>query len=507
MKKPARITLRRFLNRTATILVFLAIIPAPGLAALADTPPNVIIIFTDDQGYGDLGCYGSPLIRTPHLDRMAREGRRFTSFYSANSVCSPSRAALLTGCYPTRVSVPDVLWPNSSHGLHPDEITIADLLKERGYATTCIGKWHLGDKPHMLPTRQGFDSYFGIPFSNDMFIDPGMNLAGDILLREGMTVERIRKEKPQDDWVPLMRDEEVVEYPCDQTTLTRRYTEEAVKFIRANRSKPFFIYLPHTMPHIPLFASDKFKGTSERGLYGDVIEEIDWGVGEILNVLKELELDERTLVIFTSDNGPWDLSDGRGGSAGPLRGYKFETYEGGMRVPCIMRWPGKIPANTVSFEVAGTIDLLPTIARLAGAGVPDDRVIDGKDIWPLMSGTADARTPHDAYFYYQGNQLEAVRSGNWKLRRVGAAELQSVQEKASQLKDLAPKHRELIRRVVDKFGNVNEVQLFNLQQDVSETRNLADKHPDIVRRLIDTMNRFDRDLKANARPAVQREEE
>jgi len=540
MKKPTKITRRSFLNRTAAAGAALAL-PAIIPASVADTPPNVIIIFTDDQGYGDLGSYGSPLIKTPHLDRMAREGRRFTSFYSANSVCSPSRASLLTGCYPTRVSVPDVLWPNSSHGLHPDEITIADLLKARGYATICIGKWHLGDRPNMLPTRQGFDSYFGIPYSNDMFIDPGMNLADDIRLRKSMTVERIRTERPQDDWVPLMCDEEVVEYPCDQTTLTKRYTEEAVKFIRANRSRPFFIYLPHTMPHIPLFASEEFKGTSARGLYGDAIEEIDWGVGEILKVLKELDLDDRTLVIFTSDNGPWNLSDGRGGSAGPLRGYKFETYEGGMRMPCIMRWPGKIPADTVSFEVAATIDLLPTIARLTGAGVPHDRVIDGKDIWPLMNGTPDARTPHDAYFYYQGNQLEAVRCGNWKLRRVGAAalndvqeniadsrdlakshpdiyrglldaidnldaaELHTVQEKASQMKDLAPKHRELIQRVVGKFSNVNDVELFDLQLDVSETRNLAEKHPDIVRRLTDTMNRFDRDLKANARPAAQRE--
>jgi arylsulfatase A-like enzyme len=375
-----------------------------------------------------------------------------------------------------------------------------------------------------------------------MSIDPTMKLAGDIRLREGMTVKRIRTERPQDDWVPLMRDDMVIEYPCDQSTLTQRYTQEAVKFIKANRARPFFLYLPHTMPHIPLFVSDKFKDTSERGLYGDVIEEIDWGVGEILNVLKELKLDERTLVVYTSDNGPWDLGGGRGGSAGPLRGYKFQTYEGGMREPCIMRWPGKIPADTVSFEVAATIDLLPTIARLAGARVPDDRVIDGKDIWPLMNGTPDARTPHDAYFYYQGNQLEAVRCGNWKLRRVGvaalndvqenisdsrdlakshpdiyrglldaidnldAAELHSAQEKASQLKDLAPQHRELIRRVVDKFSNVNEVQLFNLQQDVSETRNLADRHPDIVRHLIDTMNSFDRDLKAHTRPAAQWEE-
>jgi len=326
--------------------------------------PNFIIIFTDDQGFEDIGCFGSPKIKTPHLDKLAAEGRKFTSFYSANSVCSPSRASLLTGCYPVRVSIPGVLFPRHEIGLNPDEITIADLLKSKGYATSCIGKWHIGHKPKFLPTRQGFDSYYGIPYSNDMTIDPEANLAADIKLREGFTLDRIRNEKPKKDFVPLMRNEEVIEYPCDQTTLTKRYTEEAVKFIEENKNKPFFLYLPHTMPHIPLFASEKFKGKSERGLYGDTIEEIDWSVGEIMKSLRDNNLDENTLVIYTSDNGPWKLKGGRGGSAHPLRGFKFQTYEGGMRVPCIMHWKGKVLAGSSCDEIAATIDLLPTIAGL-----------------------------------------------------------------------------------------------------------------------------------------------
>jgi arylsulfatase A len=541
MNGPAMISRRAFLHQTA------ALTAALGSTALrcrtapaANDTPNVIIIFTDDQGFGDLGNFGSPLIRTPHLDKMAREGRRFTSFYSASPVCSPSRAALLTGCYPPRVGVPEVLWPDSRYGLNPDEITIADMLRECGYATTCIGKWHLGDRPEMLPTRHSFDSYFGIPYSNDMYIDPNMILAEDVLLREGMTADRIRTEKPEHNLVPLMRDEEVIEYPCDQTTITQRYTEEAVKFIKANRDRPFFIYLPHTMPHIPLFVSDKFRGTSARGLYGDVIEEIDWSVGEILRALKEYNLDARTLVIFTSDNGPWNLSEGEGGSAGPLRGYKFQTYEGGMREPCIMRWPGKIPADTLSLEVAGTIDLLPTIAGLAGASVPTDRVIDGKDIWPLMSGGPEVRSPHEAYFYYSGNLLEAVRSGKWKLRRSGAArfyelhedltdsriladnhpaiyrrldeamnnldgdDLRKVQEEISALDGFAEEHRDLVRRLVERLDGIDEVELYDLQLDVSESRNLADRHPDLVRILTNTMHNFDRDLRVNTRPPFRR---
>lgn len=430
--------------------------------------PNFIVIFTDDQGYEDIGCFGSPKIKTPHLDKLAAEGRKFTSFYSANSVCSPSRAALMTGCYPTRVSVPGVLFPRHKEGLNPDEITIAEVLKTKGYATSCIGKWHIGHKPKFLPTRQGFDSYYGIPYSNDMTIDPEAKFAADINIREGFTLDRIKNEKPKKNLVPLMRNEEVIEYPCDQTTLTKRYTEEAVKFIEKNEDKPFFLYLPHTMPHIPLFASKKFKGKSDRGLYGDTIEEIDWSVGEIMKALRKNNLDENTLVIYTSDNGPWKLKEGRGGSAHPLRGYKFQTYEGGMRVPCIMSWKGKIPSGTVCDEMSATIDLLPTFANLAGAKIPDDRIIDGKNIWPIISGKKGARSPHDIYYYYKGNRLESARQGKWKVRRSG---------KKSQT-----------------------VELYDLENDITESKNLSQKNPELIETILKKMDKFDKDLKLSQRP-------
>tara|TARA_B100001175_G_scaffold69235_1_gene57044 strand:+ start:4245 stop:5615 length:1371 start_codon:yes stop_codon:yes gene_type:complete len=429
--------------------------------------PNFIVIFTDDQGYEDIGCFGSPKIKTPHLDKLAAEGRKFTSFYSANSVCSPSRAALMTGCYPTRVSVPGVLFPRHKEGLNPDEITIAEVLKTKGYATSCIGKWHIGHKPKFLPTRQGFDSYYGIPYSNDMTIDPEAKLAADINLREGFTLDRIKNEKPKKNLVPLMRNEEVIEYPCDQTTLTKRYTEEAVKFIEKNEDKPFFLYLPHTMPHIPLFASKKFKGKSDRGPYGDTIEEIDWSVGEIMKALRKNNLDENTLVIYTSDNGPWKLKEGRGGSAHPLRGYKFQTYEGGMRVPCIMSWKGKIPSGTVCDEIGATIDLLPTFANLVGAKIPDDRIIDGKNIWPIISGEKGARSPHEIYYYYKGNRLESARQGKWKVRRSG---------KKSQ-----------------------SVELYDLDNDIAESKNLSQKNPELIQTILKKMDKFDKDLKLSQR--------
>jgi len=448
----------------------------PGEAArAARAKPHFVVVFTDDQGYQDIGCFGSPNIRTPNLDRMAAEGMKFTDFYVAASVCSPSRAALLTGSYPPRVGVPTVLFPRSKTGLNPDEITIADILKTRGYATACIGKWHVGWQKKFLPTRQGFDSYYGIPYSNDMTIAPNMDIAADVVLREGMTRDRINK--PMRSKVPLMRDEKVVEYPCDQSTLTKRYTEEAITFFTANKSKPFFLYLPHTMPHIPLFASAQFKGKSRRGLYGDVIEEIDWSTGQILAAIKKLGLDRDTLVIYTSDNGPW-LSKGKnGGCALPLRNGKFSTYEGGMREPTIMRWPGTIPPRTVCSEVSATIDFLPTLARLAGAGVPRDRVIDGKDIFPLMSGKRGAKSPHEGYYYYRGNKIEAVRSGKWKLRVGGRG-----------------------RRRKGGGKPQSNLELYDLSTDIGEKKNLAEAQPDVAQRLKAMMDAFDKELKANKRP-------
>lgn len=425
--------------------------------------PNVIIFFTDDQGYQDVGVFGSPLIKTPNLDKMASEGIKFTDFYSASSVCSPSRAALLTGSYPPRVGVPKVLWPNLPGGLNNKELTIADMLKTKGYNTACIGKWHLGDEARYLPTAQGFDSYYGIPFSNDMSVNPKSKVADNILFREGMTIDSLREVKWRGRKVPLMRQDEVVEYPVDQTTLTKRYTSEAVNFIKENKDEPFFLYVAQTMPHVPLYASPEFKGKSARGLYGDVIEEIDWSMGEILKTLESLDLDENTLVIFTSDNGPWKLKNGEGGSALPLRGHKFETLEGGMRVPMIAQWKGKIKAGVVTDKVASTIDLLPTIASLTGAEM-SDKPIDGKNIWTLLSGSETAKSPHakEGFYYYKESTLEAVRKGNWKLRIT---------------KDC--------------------VALYNLKDDISESNNVAAENQKIVKKLRKMMNEFDADLKKN----------
>jgi len=452
------------------LLAITALLPIAG-RAVADERPNVVLIFTDDQGYQDVGCFGSPLIETPNLDRMADEGMKFTDFYVGAPVCSASRAALMTGCYCARVSLTGVLFPRNNTGLNPDEVTIAEVLKGRGYTTKCIGKWHLGHLPEFLPTAQGFDSYFGIPYSNDMTIDPNMQLAEDVVLREGMTRERIKSEKPRGNWVPLMRNEQVVEYPCDQSTLTKRYTEEAVRFIRESKDGPFFLYLPHTMPHVPLFASDDFRGKSDRGLCGDVIEEIDWSVGQVLAALKETGVDEKTLVIFTSDNGPWLSKGEHGGCALPLRDGKFTTYEGGMRLPCIMRLPGKIPAGKTCSEVAATIDLLPTLAALAGAELPEGRTIDGKDIWPLMSGQPGAKSPHAAYFY-RGN---AVREGKWKL------------------------HVRANSTVKDQPAGPCP-QLYDLSADVGETTNLAEKHPEIVARLTGLIEEHRGEIAENKRP-------
>jgi arylsulfatase A len=438
--------------------------PAPAVKTNPIRPPNFVVIFTDDLGYQDVGCYGSPEIKTPNLDHMASQGVRFTDFYVASSVCSPSRASLLTGRYLSRHGIQRVLHLKDLHGLPHTETTIAEILKDKGYTTACIGKWHLGHRSEFLPTRHGFDFYFGIPYSNDMAIDPEANLSDKILLQDGATVEKIRAgtEPLGQGRAPLMQGERVIEFPVDQSTLTRRYTDEAIAFIRDNREHPFFLYLAHTMPHTPLFASPEFAGKSKRGLYGDVIEELDAHTGRLLATLNELGLDENTLVVFTSDNGPWLSRKQNGGSAFPLQGGKFSTYEGGFRVPCIMRWPGKIPSGAVCSEVASTIDLLPTLAGLAGAVPPPDRVIDGKDIRPLMFGVENARTPHNVFQYWkqrrQGGaepaQLEAIRSGPWKLRMEG-----------------------------------NQVELFNLQDDIGETKNLAEQMPGRVEQLQQEMSR------------------
>jgi len=434
--------------------------------------PNVIIIFTDDQGYADLGCYGAKGFTTPNLDKMAKEGMRFTDFY-ASPVCSPSRAALLTGCYPDRVGVPVVLYQISPTGLDPSEITIAEILKEQGYATACVGKWHLGDHPTMMPTNQGFDEYFGLPYSNDMW-----PWQGDY-----------KKERPRTPLfpdLPLYLNNEVIEKNPDQNLLTKRYTEYAVRFIEKNKSKPFFLYLAHSMPHIPLGVSEKFEGKTEYGRYGDVIEEIDWSVGEVLSTLKRNNIDDNTLVVFMSDNGPWLTMGNKAGKAFPLREGKGTTFEGGMRVPCIMRWPKKIPAESVNNMIASTMDLLPTIARLTGSQEPEDRVIDGEDIWPFIGGAAEQETPDRTMFYHRKGVLQAVRNGSWKLHFPHNYNHQ-------------PVYSEKKKKYTGEFEAFIDLSLFNLENDIGEQNNVADKHPDIVKNLKTLADAHLQDLAVNSR--------
>ena len=418
-----------------------------------DRPPNVVIFFTDDQGFGDLSCFGHPTIHTPNVDRMAAEGVKLTQFYVASPVCSPSRAALLTGCYPKRVGMHEhVIFPAYDHGLHPDETTIADVLSEAGYATGCFGKWHLGHRPGLLPTSQGFDTFFGIPYSNDMsqFHRPEGNGYRHSL--------------------PLLRDEAVIEWEPDQRLLTRRCTEEAVAFIDAHADEPFFVYVPHAMPHIPIYASEAFAGRSPRGTYGDVIEEIDWSVGEVLDALDRHGVDDETLVIFTTDNGPWLPFKERGGSAGLLAGGKGGNLEGGQRVPFVARYPDRIPAGLVQRAVATTMDLLPTIAGLAGVTLRDDRPIDGHDIMPLLEGLEAVESPTASFLYYTARgELAGIRRGRWKLL-------------------LQP-------------GTLHDVE-----SDVGEQWNRADRHPELVAELRRLAVERDAAITAGARPVLEVEE-
>ena len=377
----------------------LLLLLAAGLPSrsFAQRPPNVVVIFIDDMGYADIGPFGAKGFRTPNLDRMAKEGIRLTDFYVAQAVCSASRVALLTGTYPNRIGIHGALGPGSKTGLHANETTMAELLKSRGYATAIYGKWHIGDHPSFMPTRHGFDEFFGLPYSNDMWPNHPEARPGTY---------------PP---LPLLEGDSIMEMMPDQSTLTRRYTERAVNFIERNASRPFFLYLPHTMVHVPLFVGERFKGSSGVGLFGDVVQEIDWSVGEVLRTIQRLNLDSQTLVIFTSDNGPWLSYGDHAGSTGGLREGKGTAWEGGVRVPFVARWPGRIRAGRSSRAPVMTIDLFPTIARLAGASLPA-HAIDGKDIWPILRGDAGARSPHDAlYFYYNTNELQAVRSGKWKL--------------------------------------------------------------------------------------------
>ena len=415
-------------------------------AEAASAKPNFVLIYIDDMGYGDIGPYGSKLNRTPNLDRMAAEGMKLTSFYAA-PVCSASRAQLLTGCYAPRVSVPGVFFPAGPKGLNPKERTVAEYLKELGYATMCIGKWHLGDQPDFLPTNQGFDHYFGIPYSNDMQRNS---------LEDGRRV------------VPLLRDDKVAELLEDegQRRVTREYTLEAVKFIEESSGKPFFLYLPHTAMHVPLFPHEEFAGKSKNGTYGDWVEEVDWSVGQILDTLRENKLAENTLVIFTSDNGPWASKGAAGGVAGPLRGSKGCTLEGGVREPTLAWWPGTVEAGSSCDAVCGTTDVLPTFVKLGGAdgGKPVPWVkIDGKDISPILLGKTK-ESPHEAWFYYQGTTLQAVRSGPWKLAITPQSIGMGMKDRPEDLQSREPR-------------------LYNLDEEIGEVTNVADKHPEVTARL------------------------
>jgi arylsulfatase A-like enzyme len=386
---------------------------APEERPPADRLPSFVVIFCDDLGYGDLGAFGHPTIRTPRLDRMAAEGQKWTSFYVGASVCTPSRAALLTGRLPIRSGMCSgkrrVLFPDSKGGLPQSEVTIAEALKPRGYVTAAVGKWHLGHLPEFLPTRQGFDSYFGIPYSNDM----------DRTADSPQGREAILRPKPEYFNVPLMRDETVVERPADQRTITRRYTEEAVRFIDREKDGPFFLYLAHNMPHVPLFRSERFEGKSLRGVYGDVVEEIDWSVGEVLDAIERNGLSRSTLVVFTSDNGPWLIFDRHGGSAGLLRGGKGGTFEGGMREPTIFWGPGIVKPGVVT-DLGATMDLLPTFCALARAPLPQGRILDGFDLSPVLGGVG--RSPRDTVLYYRGTEVYAVRHGPLKAHFVTQSE-------------------------------------------------------------------------------------
>jgi arylsulfatase A-like enzyme len=427
-----------------------------GLANAADTttqPPNIIVVFADDMGYGDLACYGHPSIRTPSLDRMAREGMRFTKFYSAAEVCTPSRAGLLTGRLPPRTGMCSnkrrVLFPNSKGGLPASEVTIAELLKTRGYATGCVGKWHLGHLPEYLPMKHGFDEYFGLPYSNDMDRLPD-SPKGRLAFLEPKT----------DYWnVPLLRGNEVVERPADQHTLTKRYTDEAIDFVKRHRQEPFFLYLCHSMPHIPLFASSEFAGKSRRGLYGDVIEELDANVGRLLQALRDEKLAERTLVLFTSDNGPWLTQSEQGGSAGLLKDGKGSTWEGGMREPAIAWWPGTVPAGEISNELGSTTDLLATAAALSGAELPQDRVLDSHDLSNVLRGSGPA--VRDRVFYYRGFQLMAIRLGPWKAH---------FQTQPGYGPGGLEQH--------------DPPLLFHVEHDPSERFNVAKDHGDVIQRIL-----------------------
>jgi arylsulfatase A-like enzyme len=433
--------------------------------AAAQRPPNFIIVYADDLGYADIGPFstreGAARPQTPHLDRMASEGIRLTNFYVAQAVCSASRMALLTGAYPNRVGIQGALNHTAKHGINVSEMTIAEVLKPRGYATAIFGKWHLGHHKPFLPLQHGFDEYLGLPYSNDMW--PHHPQQRDFY--------------PD---LPLIEGDEVARLDPDQSQLTTSYTERAVRFIERNRERPFFLYVPHAMPHVPLFVSDRFKGKTGAGLYGDVIAEIDWSVGRILDAVNRTGLDNDTLVIFTSDNGPWLSYGNHAGSQGPFREGKATAFEGGVRVPFVARWPGRIPKGAVGHLPAMTIDLLPTLATLAGAEVSPARFIDGRDMWSVLAARPNAEAPHDALYFFWGGELHAVRSGKWKLHLPHPYQ-------SLELAGNDGKPGKYVRKEI-------ELSLFDLEADIGEATNVAERNPDVVKRLLDYAERARDDL-------------
>jgi arylsulfatase len=456
------LSLKPWSSKLVPLFCLLIVLCGMSAQAASQDLPNIVIIFTDDQGYADVGVFGAKGFQTPNLDRLASQGCIFRNFHVAQPVCSASRTGLLTGCYPNRIGIHGALGPHSAVGISTNEMTLAELVKQRGYATAIFGKWHLGDSQQFLPRHHGFDQYFGLPYSNDMW-----PLHPDYV---NLPPNDAKRKRGYPDLVMYQDDKVVIPQITheDQNQLTTWYTEHAVKFIEQNKGHPFFLYLAHNMPHVPLHVSDKFRGKTQRGLYGDVIEEIDWSVGQVMDALKRNGLEDKTWVIFTSDNGPWLSYGDHAGSAYPLREGKGTNWEGGTREPCIMRWPGHIPAGTESWKMLMTIDLFPTIAKLIHANLPN-HTIDGRDVWPIISGKADAKNPHVAYwFYYEVNQLQAVVTGDgqWKLQ-------------------LPHTYRTLNGKPGGHCGTpvpyeprkLEHAELYDLVNDISETKDAADAHP------------------------------
>ena len=449
--------------------------PTESFAGEDEDKPNFIVIFTDDQGYNDLGCFGSKTIKTPHIDQMAAEGRKFTSFYVPCSVCSPSRAALLTGCYPKRVGMHrHVLFPKSDYGLNSNEYTIADHMKSLGYATACVGKWHLGHHPETLPTANGFDSYYGIPYSNDMNHPDNKNKP-----KKSSNELWLDQETAITLWnTPLMQNQKIIELPVDQRTVTRRYTDKAIEFVTTNKDKPFFLYLPHSMPHIPLYVPDDVYDSDPQNAYKCVIEHIDAEVGRLLKTVRDLGLSEKTYIVYTTDNGPWLQFKNHGGSADPLRSGTGTTFEGGQRVPCVMWAPVRIPARTSTDAFTSTLDLLPTFAALTKTPLPENK-IDGLDISKTL--TSDESPREELIYYSSKGNLEGIRQGDWK-------------------------YLEVTGRKNKKNPNPKTVKyLFNLSDDIGEQNNLFESKPDLVAKLKSRMTQADEEITKNARPVWRKE--